>query len=87
MILHRAIADTVPERKQKLKSLILSGKIAWGGNIKLKIYGTLTCSSGKKMKMENRIFFESEEETLELGYRPCGHCMREKYIIWKNKKQ
>lgn len=49
----------------------------------MKIFGTLSCSSGKRMKMENRIFFESEEEAINAGYRPCGHCLREKYVQWK----
>ncbi|MFM7855228.1 MAG: Ada metal-binding domain-containing protein [Flammeovirgaceae bacterium] len=53
--------------------------IALAGNRKLKIYGLLTCPSGKRMKKENRVFFESEKEAVSLGYRPCGHCLRVKY--------
>jgi methylphosphotriester-DNA--protein-cysteine methyltransferase len=53
------------------------------GNQRLKIYGTLACSSGKRMKKENRIFFKSEEEAIQAGYRPCGHCLNEKYLVWK----
>jgi len=68
-----------------LRSKIRSGKINFGGNSKLKIYGLLSCSSGKRMKPENRVFFKSEEEALENNYRPCGHCMRGKYKQWKNK--
>jgi len=49
--------------------------ICFGGNRRLKIYGTLKCSSGKRMKRENRVFFSSEVEATNLGYRPCGHCM------------
>ncbi|WHZ08971.1 MAG: hypothetical protein OJF59_002725 [Cytophagales bacterium] len=59
-------------------------EICFGGNLKLKIYGTLSCGSGKKMKRENRIFFSSENEAVENGFRPCGHCMKEKYQKWKN---
>ncbi|MFT4033936.1 MAG: Ada metal-binding domain-containing protein [Siphonobacter sp.] len=58
--------------------------IGWGGNKKLKIYGTLQCSSGKRMKKENRVFFASEAEALTAGYRPCGHCMRDQYRVWKH---
>ncbi|SHG73115.1 Ada metal-binding domain-containing protein [Flagellimonas flava] len=61
-------------------------KIKWAGNRKLKIYGTLQCGSGKRMKMENRVFFTSEEEAIHNGYRPCGHCMRKAYLSWKNTK-
>jgi methylphosphotriester-DNA--protein-cysteine methyltransferase len=36
------------------------------------------------MKKENRIFFNSEEEAIANGYRPCGICMNQKYQNWKN---
>ncbi|MCE6992186.1 hypothetical protein LZG72_23970 [Dyadobacter sp. CY323] len=37
------------------------------------------------MKLKNRVFFESESEAIENGYRPCGHCMRDEYSKWKIK--
>ncbi|MEH6679019.1 MAG: Ada metal-binding domain-containing protein [Sediminicola sp.] len=67
-----------------LKGKIKHGELNWGGNHKLKIYGTLRCKSGKKMKPENRVFFQSEMEAREQGYRPCGHCMVATYKKWKN---
>lgn len=66
-----------------LRRHIRSGAISWGGYKKAKIYGLLTCSSGKRMKVENRVFFKDEAEALQHGYRPCGHCMPEKYKQWK----
>lgn len=78
MIHHDMITD------QALWSLLRQGHIACGGNRQLKIYGTLTCGAGKRMKRSNRVFFQDESEALALGYRPCGHCMREKYRVWKN---
>jgi len=69
-----------------LRSRIRSGEIKFGGNCKLKIYGMLHCSSGKRMKQENRVFFKSEKEAIENNYRPCGHCMKAKYKLWKNKE-
>jgi len=38
------------------------------------------------MKVENRVFFKDEQEALELGYRPCGHCVPEEYKLRKAKK-
>ena len=67
-------------RKIKNKEIILAG------NKKLKIYGKLNCSSGKRIKKENRVFLSSEKEALEICYRPCGHCMNEKYKDWKSSK-
>jgi len=72
--------------KRKLRSLIDSDAIKFGGNKPLKIYGTLSCKSGKRMKKENRVFFQSEEEAINEGYRPCGHCMNAEYQKWKGSR-
>ena len=71
-------------RIRKLKLLIDNSEIILGGNKKLKIYGTLSCKSGKQMKKENRVFFDSEKEAIDKDYRPCGHCMKTKYLKWKD---
>lgn len=78
MIKHSEISDS------ELRSKIKQQKICFGGNRKLNIYGTLSCTSGKRMKRENRIFFSSEQETQQNNYRPCGHCMKVEYKKWKN---
>ncbi len=76
MIKHLDINDFDLRRKIKLS------EICFGGNKKLKIYGTLQCKSGKRLKKENRVFFASENEAIENGFRPCGHCMKTKYKKW-----
>jgi methylphosphotriester-DNA--protein-cysteine methyltransferase len=58
-----------------LRSLIRRGKITHAGNKKLKIYGTLRCSSGNRMKKENRVFFQNSDEALQEGFRPCKLCL------------
>jgi len=73
MIRHSGIADS--DLHYKLKQQ----EIRFGGNRKLKIYGTLSCASGKRIKRENRVFFATETEAIQNGYRPCGHCMRKQY--------
>ncbi|TKC05809.1 Ada metal-binding domain-containing protein [Pedobacter frigoris] len=78
MIRHSEMSD------DDLWSKIKHHKIRFGGNLKLKIYGTLSCKSGKKMKRENRVFFSSEKEAVVNGFRPCGHCMKVEYKKWKN---
>ena len=77
MINHSDIDEKSFHKKIRQKEICLAG------NKKLKIYGTLHCSSGKRMKKENRVFFKSEEEAIQQGYRPCGHCMRKEYKKWK----
>ncbi len=66
----------------EIMQLIRQGKIKLGGNRKLKIYGTLSCKSGKRMKQENRVFFASENEALLNGFRPCGNCIQKAYQQW-----
>lgn len=86
MINHIDIGRTIEERQKVVGSLIRNGDVTLGGYRKGKIYGLLNCSSGKRMKVENRVFFKDEAEALINGYRPCGHCMKEKYKIWKDKQ-
>ena len=76
MIKHRDITD------QALKEKLHHRDILFAGNRALKIYGQLGCRSGKRMKRDKRVFFVSENEALQEGYRPCGHCMRKKYNQW-----
>ncbi|PKV50384.1 metal binding Ada-like protein [Aquimarina sp. MAR_2010_214] len=78
MIRHKEIGG------RSLRKKIRKKEICFGGNRKLKIYGILKCRSGKRMKRENRIFFLSENEAKDQGYRPCGHCMKSEYKKWKN---
>jgi methylphosphotriester-DNA--protein-cysteine methyltransferase len=72
--------------QQQLLKAIKESQLLFGGNKKLKIYGTLKCKSGKRMKKENRIFFISKTEAIDMGYRPCGHCLREDYKIFIKQK-
>jgi methylphosphotriester-DNA--protein-cysteine methyltransferase len=77
MILHNQLKTTT------LARLLKSGHVGLAGNVRLKIYGLLSCKSGKRMKRENRVFFTDEREALKTGYRPCGHCLPDKYQKWK----
>jgi methylphosphotriester-DNA--protein-cysteine methyltransferase len=71
---------------QELTMLFRKGSIQMAGNARLKIYGLLKCASGKRMKLENRVFFETETEALQSGFRPCGHCMRDQFLEWKKSR-
>lgn len=82
MIAHSSLGNSPFERSRNLRDKILSGEISLGGYIKNRIYGTLHCASGKRMKLSNRVFFKDETEALAHGYRPCAHCMPEKYKRW-----
>jgi len=67
-----------------LRKKIRDHEICLGGNRRLLIYGKLNCRSGKKIKKDNRVFFECEVEAIEYGYRPCGRCLQEQYKKWKD---
>ncbi len=85
MINHTDLGNKPFTRFRNLQALIAEGKVTLGGYKKGKIYGTLTCKSGKRMKPENRVFFKDEQEAIAAGYRPCGNCMPDKYRkIMKN---
>ncbi|MCP1381008.1 Ada metal-binding domain-containing protein [Runella salmonicolor] len=83
---HLELGPTTFGRLRMLSVLIGTGEISLGGNCHLKIYGRLTCASGKRLKPQNRVFFKSEEEALRHGYRPCGHCMPKEYQDWKKEQ-
>ncbi len=86
MYKHADLGDSPFSRLRRLKTLINKEEILLGGNANLKIYGTLDCKSGKRLKVKNKVFFRHEKEAIEEGYRPCGHCMREKYKVWKTNR-
>jgi methylphosphotriester-DNA--protein-cysteine methyltransferase len=77
MMTHTELSTTGLQRKLHQR------EVMFAGNLKLKIYGTLHCSSGKQMKKENRVFFKNEKEAFKEGFRPCGHCMRKSFLLWK----
>ncbi|MDE6788449.1 MAG: metal-binding protein [Ruminococcus sp.] len=59
-----------------------------GGHRKLKIYGRLDCPSSlrhiaKGNYVRYRVFFADEETAVAAGFRPCGICMKEEYLLWK----
>ncbi|WP_345952741.1 Ada metal-binding domain-containing protein [Mucilaginibacter sp. PAMB04168] len=83
MYRHTELGITVYARTRRLYTLINSNEVSLAGYTKNKVYGTLSCASGKLMKAENRVFFQNEQEALKAGYRPCGNCMPEKYRQWK----
>ncbi len=75
---HIAISD------EDLRIKIRNKEICFGGNVNLSIYGSLHCVQGKRMKKANRVFFDSEQEAIQSGFRPCGHCMKMEYKKWKD---
>lgn len=74
------------------KEYLSGNKGTLGGNKSLKIYGRLDCPSAlrwlsKGKYKNNRVFFKDEETALLAGYRPCGICLKDKYLAWKNKNE
>lgn len=58
---HQELSD------KQLYRLLKNNEICWAGNRRLKIYGTLSCASGKRMKKENRVFFLHPDAPEALG--------------------
>ena len=84
MIRHIELGKDTTTRQAALHRLIRNGSVQFGGYRPGKIYGRLSCASGKKMKVENRVFFQNEQEAIKAGYRPCARCMHAAYLEWKN---
>lgn len=62
-----------------------------GGNRSSKVYGRMDCpralwalrQPSREVYIKNRVFFKDEETALAAGFRPCGACMKEHYLLWK----
>ncbi|WOO78362.1 uncharacterized protein LOC62_02G001909 [Vanrija pseudolonga] len=59
-----------------------------GGHRRLKLFGRLDCPSALRALARGgyktpRVFFLHEGDAWGAGYRPCGVCMRDKYLVWK----
>ncbi len=87
MIKHFDLGDTPLDRLVSINAMIRRGEITLAGNRKAKIYGLLSCSSGKRLRVKNRVFFKSESEALKEGFRPCCHCMNKKFVQWKKEQE
>ncbi len=87
-------SENIEQIEKLYKLLGVDGKIylspipgILGGNSKLKIYGRLDCWSANaaipKGYATRRVFFADEKTAIKAGYRPCGHCMKDRYKVWK----
>lgn len=83
MIRHTDLGSTPFARLRVLADLVKRKEISLGGHRPGKIYGLLSCRTGKRMKVENRVFFRDEMEAIEQGFRPCAVCMPDGYKAWK----
>lgn len=64
----------------------------WGGHRGNKIYGLMECPAATRAialgsYVKSRVFFADESTAIAAGYRPCGVCLREKYLIWKHERR
>ena len=46
----------------------------YAGWVPGRIFGRLDCTSGMKMHRNNRVFFQTLEDAIREGYRPCKKC-------------
>lgn len=85
------IVHTAHLTKRELVRLRTAGELAYGGHRKNKIYGTLDCKGAKRWiarghYVKQRVFFSSESEAINHGFRPCAQCMPERYRKWKKQQ-
>ena len=73
------------------KPYLSEEKGALGGNRETGVYGRMDCPAAlralsletREHYLKNRVFFKDEATALAAGFRPCGRCLREKYIQYK----
>lgn len=63
----------------------------FGGHRKTKVYGRMDCPSAlraiaKGGYVTQRVFFVDEATAISAGFRPCGTCMRDEYLVWKSNR-
>ncbi|PTX09526.1 Ada metal-binding domain-containing protein [Sphingobacterium faecium] len=83
MIQNIELGDTALDRIVAVNGLVKRGMIKFSGDSRSNIYGLINCASGRRTRIKNRVFFKDEKEALDEGYRPCSHCLNEKYRKWK----
>ena len=81
MLFHTDMTD------QALMTRMRRREITFAGHRIARIYGRLSCKSGKRMGRAMRVFFTSEEEAISYGLRPCGHCMPLAYRQWRSESE
>lgn len=86
MIRHVDLGPTPFSRLRTLSQLVSVGCVSLGGNRPGKIYGLLTCRAGKRMKVDNQVFFQNETEAVQAGYRPCAVCLPTQYRVWQREQ-
>lgn len=63
----------------------------WGGNLSTGVYGRLDCRAARQALQrggyaDNRVFFATERDARQAGFRPCGVCCPKRYQAWKQKR-
>ena len=70
MIPHLSLGKTAFSRSRQLGLLIKTIEVQLAGNSRERIYGSLDCSSGKRMKVENRGSSKPKQKALKLDTGP-----------------
>lgn len=68
-----------------IKRMVAAGTLRYAGNESMQVYGEIDCPSGKRSR--KRVYFASREQAEQLGFRPCGACMRAEYQEWKRQQE
>ena len=62
-----------------------------GGHRGRRIYGRLDCVAALRAiarggYVSQRVFFLNEQNAKAAGFRPCGACLPDKYVRWKERR-
>jgi hypothetical protein len=72
---------------EELDALIALGAITHGGHRRHGIYGRVGCRAERRYTARvNRVYFGSELEAVEAGFRPCSVCLKARYRRWRSEQ-
>ena len=63
-----------PQATESPQRLMIVPDSGYIGNANRHVFHHPDCPSVTKMKDKNKVFFETREEAVEAGYKPCGQC-------------
>lgn len=84
MIKNIDLGTTALDRIVAVNAKVRAGEINLIGHSRRKTYSLLSCATAQRIKVKYRVYFKNEDEAKKEGYRPCGHCLGDKYRVWIN---
>lgn len=82
------IAKPIPKGRSRYSIVDDPRPGVLGGHKGTKVYGRLDCPTALRYVargtyQKSRVFFHSEEDAIACGFKPCAHCLPERFKAWQ----